>query len=592
MARIAKLSSQLVNQIAAGEVVARPASVVKELVENSLDAGAGSIRIEIENGGLRRIRVTDDGMGLDPEDLALALERHATSKVASLADLECVESLGFRGEALPSIASVSRLRLVSRSVDADCAHEVISDGFGGVEGPQPAAHPPGTGVDVHDLFFNTPARRKFMRTERTEFGHIERIVRQLALARPKVAFELIHNTRRSVCLAAAGDGVDEERRLAALLGQDFVDHAVSLVHEANGLCLSGWIALPVFSRSQADAQYLYVNGRLVQDRMLAHAVRQAYQDVLFHGRHPVYVLYLSLDPASVDVNVHPTKHEVRFREGRRVYDFVLRTLQETLAQAGPGAERAPSFAIAGSGHGEPAKVDAGVAAGQPMRLAVAQPPPPDYGVAFRRYAAMPEGVGALPPSAPALGYAIGQLHDVYILAQNDNGLVLVDMHAAHERITYERLKAAAQAQQVPSQPLLLPVSVMVASHEADLAEEAADEFAALGFELRRIGPQTLSVRRLPAALASADAATLLRDLLADLASHGRSFRLEVRLNEVLATMACHGAVRAGRRLEIAEMNALLREMERTERSGQCNHGRPTWAQIDLRTLDQFFLRGQ
>lgn len=594
MGRITRLPSQLVNQIAAGEVVARPASVVKELVENSLDAGAGRIRIDIEGAGLKRIRVIDDGVGLDPGDLALALERHATSKVASLEDLERVESLGFRGEALPSIASVSRLRLVSRLADGGHAHEVISDGSGGLEGPRPAAHPPGTGVDVHDLFFNTPARRKFMRTERTEFGHIERVVRQMALARPKVAFELIHNARSLLVLAAAEDGVGEERRLAALLGQGFVDHAVTLVHEANGLGLSGWIALPVFSRSQADTQYLYVNGRVVQDRMLAHAIRQAYQDVLFHGRHPAYVLYLSLDPEMVDVNVHPTKHEVRFRQGRRVYDFVLRTLQETLARTRPGTEAVPGFDIAAARPAGPASADTGVGAQWPMGLAVAQSPAPDYGAAFRRYAELPEGAGESPASepVPALGYAIGQLHDIYILAQNDKGLVLVDMHAAHERITYEKLKAAGESRQVPSQPLLMPVSVSVASHEADLAEEAADEFDRLGLEVRRTGPQTLSIRRLPMALAQADAGELLRDLLADLASHGRSFRLEGRINEVLATMACHSAVRAGRRLEVAEMNALLREMERTERSGQCNHGRPTWTQIDLRTLDQFFLRGQ
>ncbi|HYW93361.1 MAG TPA: DNA mismatch repair endonuclease MutL [Gammaproteobacteria bacterium] len=589
---IRRLPSQLVNQIAAGEVVERPASVAKELLENSLDAGAHQVDVDVERGGLRLVRVRDDGSGIAAHELALALDRHATSKIATLEDLEGVHSLGFRGEALPSIASVSRLRLVSRTA-AD-QHGWVLEGPDG-EDPVPAPHPPGTTVEVRDLFHNTPARRKFMRTERTEFGHLERVLRQMALSRFDVGMRLRHNEREVLDLPAATTPQEGVDRLRALLGGVFAEHALGIDYTAAGLGLRGWIGLPTFSRSQGDLQYFFVNGRMVRDRLIAHAVRQAYQDVLFHGRHPAYVLYLELSPAGVDVNVHPAKQEVRFRDGRTVHDFLFRAIERALAAA--GSERP-------SGGTLPAAVSAGHAGGTwPVRRPGAaalqasirfQEPLPGPAATPAAAWNAPAGVAEAAPEAhaPPLGYALAQLHGVYILAQNARGLVLVDMHAAHERITYERLKRAVEAGGPGAQPLLVPVSVSLSRAEADLVEGEQEALAGLGFELSRAGPETVLVRGLPAPLRDADADALLRDVVADLARHGRSSRVRERVNEVLATAACHGSVRANRRLTQAEMDALLREMERTENSGQCNHGRPTWTELDMAALDRLFLRGR
>ena len=590
------LPSQLVNQIAAGEVIERPASVVKELLENSIDAGAQSIEVDIEQGGKQRIRVRDDGIGIQQDELSLALSRHATSKIASLEDLEQISSLGFRGEALPSIASVSRLQLSSRTASVDSGWSVQGDGSDQLLKTMPIAHTPGTTVDVKDLFFNTPARRKFMRTETTEFKYIENVVRRIALSCFPVAFKLQHNQRPVFHLQGAVSQDQHERRVADLCGKAFMEQAIHINHTAAGLSLHGWVAQPTFSRSQADLQFFYVNNRMVRDKLVTHAVRQAYQDVLFHGRHPAYVLFLEIDPASVDVNAHPTKHEVRFRDGRLVHDYLFRTIHEALAQLRPGtAQVAP----------QPARsLDS-------LRLTTATGSVPTQGrmslgvqEQLSRYAALhpqPLAEASTTPDTATttaladehpLGFALAQLHGVYILAQNSAGLVLVDMHAAHERITYEGLKTAEQGEGIRTQPLLVPISLDVSQREADVCERRQDWFATLGFEIDRLGPERVMVRQVPALLREADIAALVRDVLSDLLEHGSSQRIQDSVNELLSTMACHGSVRANRRLTIDEMNALLREMEITERSGQCNHGRPTWVQVGLDELDKLFQRGR
>jgi DNA mismatch repair protein MutL len=587
---IRRLPPQLVNQIAAGEVVERPASVVKELVENSLDAGARRLEIDVEQGGMRLIRVRDDGCGIAREDLALALARHATSKIGSLDDLESVQSLGFRGEALPSIASVSRLRLSSRTADAPMGWSLVGDGRELADEPAPVAHPVGTTVEVRDLFYNTPARRKFLRTERTELGHLDEVLRRIALARPEVGMELRHDRRVLRSLRGARDRAGEEQRIAELCGPGFMEHALYVEVEAVGLRLRGWAAMPTFSRSQPDLQYLYVNGRMVRDRLIAHAVRQAYQDVLYQGRHPAYVLQLALDPRQVDVNAHPAKHEVRFREGRLIHDFVLRGVQRALAGARPAvqpATPAPAVAHALQASGVPSERQAVMPLGVREQIdgyAALHPPPGGQAEAQVTVAPLQD--------SPPLGYALGQLHGIYILAQNATGLVLVDMHAAHERITYERLKTAYAGVGIASQPLLMPVTLVCSAREAELAEEQASLFRGLGFALDRLGPESLAIRAVPALLQGADAAQLVRDVVADLLTHGASTRVGEALNAVLSTMACHGSVRAHRVLTPAEMNALLRDMEVTEHSGQCNHGRPTWVQLNLDELDRLFLRGR
>ncbi|HIP53039.1 MAG TPA: DNA mismatch repair endonuclease MutL, partial [Chromatiales bacterium] len=599
--KIHPLPPQLINQIAAGEMVERPASVVKELVENSLDAGATRIEIEVEQGGVKRMRVRDNGCGISRGDLPRALARHATSKVASLQDLEQVISMGFRGEALPSIASISRLTILSREKGGDAGWQITTAVTGDIGEPIPAAHPHGTTVEVRDLFYNTPARRKFLRTEKTEFGHIETVVKRLALAWFSVAFRLTHNGRSVLHLPPADNPARQRQRLVEVLGAAAAEQMIRIDHEAAGLQLSGWVARPTFSRSQADMQYFYVNGRMVRDKLVAHAIRQAYRDVLYHGRHPVYVLYLSLDPVLVDVNVHPSKHEVRFREGRLVHDFLFRGLGRVLAEDRPdggmqaqGSEpeqREPPKHM-------PSVPTPPLAANTPWQPSIpfrVEERGSRYQAAFRAQRPSPEKA---PESAleggsdiPPLGYALAQLHGVYILSQAVDSLVLVDMHAAHERITYERLKQAMAEEGVRSQPLLVPVTVTVSQNEAELAVSAQGLLKELGLEVGRMGAETLVVRTVPVLLQYADAERLLRDLLADLNTYGTSERIRAEIDSVLATMACHGSVRANRRLTLDEMNALLRDMERTERSGQCNHGRPTWVRLGMRELDQLLLRG-
>ena len=595
------LSSQLINQIAAGEVVERPASVVKELLENSLDSGADRIRVEVEQGGRRRICVTDNGLGMDKADLRLALTRHATSKISDLDDLEAIASMGFRGEALPSIASVSRLTLSSRTADAEHGWEVQVD-QGEIGDAQPVAMNPGTRVEAHDLFFNTPARRKFLKTDRTEFRHIDQMVRRMALGRMAVGFELRNDQREVHALPPAVTEMEQDKRLAGLLGSEFLQHAMRIHNERGGMSLRGWLAAPSFNRPQADMQYCYLNGRLIRDRVVSHAIRQAYSDVLFHGRHPAYVLYLEMDPAAVDVNVHPQKSEVRFRDSGRVHGFVQAVLSDQLAdaRAGTATTRATDARINDGGESDSRpyrqgtdREHAGALSLQMMEQAARyqgqlapRVEPTDRAPAA---ASIPPDDGTRPPP---LGYAVAQIHDTYVLAQNAAGLVLVDMHAAHERITYERLKLQSAADGIQSQALLVPETVRVSSREADLAEDHQATFAELGMEIQRQGPESLVIRRVPVALQSADTAELLRDVLSDLATHGRSRRLQQYQDELLSTMACHGSVRAGRRLTLEEMNRLLRDMEATERSGQCNHGRPTWTQLSMQELDRLFMRGR
>ncbi|MHA7817749.1 MAG: DNA mismatch repair endonuclease MutL [Pseudohaliea sp.] len=606
MGLIHRLSPRLANQIAAGEVVERPASVVKELLENALDAGADRLEIEIEGAGSRLIRIRDNGCGISADDLPLALARHATSKIDSLDDLEAVRTLGFRGEALASIGSVSRLSITSNDSGEGPGHRAASEGRDQAVTVTPAPHPRGTTVEVRDLFFNTPARRKFLRTDKTEFGHLEEVVKRLALARFDVAFELRHNGRSIQRLRPAGTEAEQGRRVAAVCGPAFLEQSLPLSREAPGLRLAGWIGLPTFSRSQADLQYFFVNGRIVRDKVVAHAVRQAYRDVLYHGRHPAYLLYLEVDPAQVDVNVHPTKHEVRFRESRAVHSLIFGTLHRALAELRPGD--GPAALAAAELAGEPAPAPsqgglglAGAAAPAGPAPGSRVPPPladrgPAPAAAFESYGRL-YGAGeavaeARDDDVPPLGYAIAQLKGVYVLAENAEGLVLVDMHAAHERITYERLKRARDSEGIRSQPLLVPEAVAVSAREAALAETHGDWFASLGFTVERAGEESLLVREVPVSLRDADVPQLLRDVLADLGEHGSSERIAAREDELLSTMACHGSVRANRRLTIPEMNALLRDMEATERSGQCNHGRPTWTRLTLAELDRLFLRGR
>jgi len=617
---IRQLPEILINQIAAGEVVERPASVVKELVENALDAGATRVDIDLEEGGVRLIRIRDDGGGIAPEELPLAVSRHATSKIASLDDLEAVATLGFRGEALPSIASVSRFTLASRrrSDEHGSALQIEGGKLGEVT---PRAHAPGTTVEVRELFYNVPARRKFLRAERTELGHIEEWLRSLALARPDVELRVSHNGKPSRRYKP-GD-LYSDARLGETLGEDFATQAMRVDHSGAGLRLHGWIAQPHYSRASTDQQYLYVNGRSVRDRSVAHAVKMAYGDVLFHGRQPAYVLFLELDPTRVDVNVHPAKHEVRFRDSRLIHDFVYRTLKEALAETragmtatGAGSEGVadaamPAYASAAAGTGY-ALAGGGGGGGMgnagwrpqqsPLGLRVADAPS-----AYAALYARPAGSdAALPPmpseqglpvtaadsGVPPLGYAVAQLHGIYILAENAEGLIVVDMHAAHERIGYERLKTAHDATGLHAQPLLVPITLAVGERDADTAEREAETLTALGFEITRSGPGSLHVRSIPALLANAEPEGLLRDVLTDLREHGQSRRIASARDELLSTMACHGAVRANRRLTLPEMNALLRDMEITERSGQCNHGRPTWARFSLAEIDRWFLRGR
>ncbi len=598
MNRINRLSPRLANQIAAGEVVERPASVLKEMLENSLDAGARRIDIEVEQGGKKLLRVRDDGSGIHKDDLALALSRHATSKIAALEDLEAIGSLGFRGEALASIGSVSRLELSSRTADgSETGWTVRAEGQQMEASLEPCQHGVGATVEVRDLFFNTPARRKFLKTERTEFTRLDEVFKRVALSRFDVQFNLRHNQRSVHDLRPAATEAEQRRRIGLVCGPGFLENSVPIEQRAAGLLLRGWISLPAFSRSQADLQYFYVNGRVVRDKIVSHAIRQAYHDVLYHGRHPAYVLFLELDPKTVDVNVHPTKHEVRFRESRLVHDFLFRSLHRELGDIKPGdrREEAPAAVPASSppeGFPEQRALPLRDAwqlrepPGEYRGAPAASPQSPDQ--LAEQYARLFGGGEETPP----LGYAIAQLHGVYILAQNKEGLIIVDMHAAHERITYERMKQALEQERLRRQSLLVPLPLAVSAAEADCAETHCESLFALGLELERVAGEAIVVRQVPALLKDADIEQLVRDVLSDLLEFGASDRLQSRQNELLSTMACHGSVRANRRLGLDEMNALLRDMEATERSGQCNHGRPTWVWQSMADLDKLFLRGR
>jgi DNA mismatch repair protein MutL len=604
--RIHLLSTHLANQIAAGEVVERPSSVAKELIENSLDAGATQIELEIEKGGITLIRVRDNGAGIHPDDIPLALSRHATSKISSFEDLTAVASLGFRGEALPSIGSVARLRVISRYLDEPQGWQFSVNAGAADAEPAPAAHPQGTTIEVRDLFYNTPARRKFLKAERTEFNHLEDVVRRIGLSRFDVGITLKHDQKQLHQWRAAADAEGRRRRVAAICGKAFVESAVEIEFEAAGMKLWGWVGLPTFSRGQADLQYFYVNGRMVKDKVIAHAVRKAYQDVMYHGRHAAFVLYLDLPASEVDVNVHPTKHEVRFREGRMVHDFLFSTLYRALGDVRPGdavatisselMHSAPRPAVISSA---PSRSYGGAASPVQSQQAFTLGVREQLSVYDRLHGATEPPLQQIttetaeaPPLDFALGFALAQLHGIYILAQNAQGLVLVDMHAAHERVTYERMKQSWAEEGIRSQPLLVPETLAVTSREVRLAEEHAGLLQQLGFELSPMGPETLLIRAVPALLRHADVRALVQDLLADLNVTGESSRVRERCNEILATIACHGSVRASRQLTLPEMNALLRDMERTERGGQCNHGRPTWVQLGMDDLDRLFLRGR
>ena len=605
---IRPLPDQLISQIAAGEVIERPSAVVKELLENALDAGATQITIRLEAGGVKRISITDNGCGIPPEQMPLSLARHATSKIASLTDLENVNTLGFRGEALASIASVSQLTLTSRSEAQAHAWQISGHASDKVT---PASGAQGTAIDVQDLYFNTPARRKFLKTEPTEFGHCAEVVRRIALARPDVRFTLNHN----------GKTVDHwqesslAQRSAQILGDEFAQARLPLDEAAGPLTLQGFVGLPTAARSRADAQYFYVNGRFVRDKLLTHAVRSAYQDVLHGDRFPSYVLRLDLDPSLVDVNVHPSKIEVRFRDSRAVHQFVFHAVSRVLARTSATAQgTAPAPMPAASGampwiQNQPRQTSFGVAQntfryGEMFRYtgSSAAGSAPD---AYPPYPSSLSALSGLSNTSAAtsitadtdaeefpLGFALAQLHGVFVLAQNRAGLVLVDMHAAHERILYEQFKQALQSESVQLQPLLIPVTLIADPVEIGTVEENGEVLAALGFDMAVLSPTTLAVRAIPALLANSDAQALARDILRDVREYGGSHVLTERRNELLGTLACHTAVRANRQLSIPEMNALLRQMEATDRADQCNHGRPTWVQLALSDLDKLFLRGQ
>ena len=587
MGSIHLLPDLLISQIAAGEVVERPASALKELIENSLDAAAKTIDVQLLQGGMKRIAVSDDGAGIARDDLALALSRHATSKIASLQDLEQVASLGFRGEALASIASIAKVSLTSRAQHAEHAWcvETNSDSQ-----PKPAAHSVGTSINVEDLYFNTPARRKFLKTELTEFGHCEETFKRLALSRRDVSFALSHNGRQLMHLPAVER--DPDARVIALLGKAFYEQSVAVSVEAGGLQLTGLAAMPTFNRSGRDAQYLFVNGRYVRDKLLSHAVRQAYQDVLHHDRHPAYVLFLALDPALVDVNVHPAKTEVRFRDGQAVHRFVFHGLEKALARSRTNVAHPEAMTADASETYQAPRWNSQLTQGE---LHVAQPAA-FYETLFagvrESFASSQANTSVAQTNLPELGFALAQLSGIYILAQNKHGLIVVDMHAAHERVMYEKLKAAANGATLASQPLLIPVTFSADSFDIATASEHTNELGEFGLDIGVLSPTALAVRSVPALLKDADAAELAKNVLAELREFGASRVLTERRNELLSTMACHGAVRANRQLTVPEMNALLREMEQIDRADQCNHGRPTWFQISIDELDRMFMRGR
>lgn len=626
--RIHALEPKLINQIAAGEIVERPASILKELIENALDAGAKNVQVEANNGGIKRLKVIDDGHGIGRQDLTLALSRHATSKIGNMADLEQIATLGFRGEALPSIASVTRLSLTSRTIDDDTGWQVTSEGNNVTTEPQPIAHPVGTTIEVRDLFYNTPARRKFLKAETTEFKHLSQVLRKMALSSHSTGFKFSHNDKLVMHLSAAT--LQDGQRVRDICGKNMIDNSHYVDESHNDMSLRGWVGLPSFSRSQVDMQYFFLNGRLIRDKTIVHAVRLAYQDVLFHGRHPVYILMMQMDPAAVDVNVHPSKHEVRFRESREVHNFIYRSVKkhvqksaleqgavtldanQRVSQPGRSAE------VVNTILGQPRHQQSFSLPEQPLSAELIasqsfqQPTqaknlghsysekPPFMKQSVQRiaenvsqpYSEKNNQNGPEQYKEQPLGYALAQLHGVYILAQNSAGLVLVDMHAAHERITYEVFKTKLASETLQQQPLLVPVSISVSVDEISAWQAQPKLFTELKIEIEQLADDTLVVRAIPDLLSNADIAQLVRDVLADVVALGQSNRIEATMHEILSSMACHGSVRANRALNLDEMNALLRDMEHTERSGQCNHGRPTWVQMDMKLLDSWFKRGQ
>ena len=590
---IRALNPHLINQIAAGEVVERPASVVKELVENSLDAGASKIQVFVESGGVARIEIRDDGQGIPKDQLELAVMPHATSKIETLEDLESVASLGFRGEALASIASVSRFRVSSKPSDQAQGYAVSNDG-GDWVGPISAAQTNGTTIVSEDLFFNTPARRKFLKTEKTEFGHIDEIIRRMALAHMSVHFELSHNHRVVRHFPAAKSPEQIMKRIGAVMGSEFIDQAIAINAQANDMAISGWIARPTFSRSQGDLQFFFVNGRLVRDRLVAHAIRQAYRDVLFHGRHPAFVLHLMVDPASVDVNVHPQKTEVRFRHSGRVHDTLFGVLHQQLAQTKPEGSSAslPKTSSFGGYPNAPSsnlnlRLHQAMGGDQLTELGKLYQSTPENtsSIVFESLATDEKGL-------PPLGFAKAQIHGVFIVAENAQGMVLVDMHAAHERIVYEEMKQAWTKDRVRSQRLLVPQRLKLPSTSVTVLETHGEALQKLGFELSQSGPNEVMIRAMPSILSQNKCLELVEQVLSELSEVGHTQLVDDAVDHLFSTMACYGSVRANRRLNIDEMNALLRAMEITERSDQCNHGRPTWVQLDMTTLDRLFLRGQ
>lgn len=585
--RIQKLSPHLANQIAAGEVVERPASVVKELVENSIDAGAFQIDIEIEQGGARLIRVLDNGNGIHADDLPLALSRHATSKLLKPEALASVMTLGFRGEALASIGSVSRLSLMSAQ-EKQTGWQVKVEGDRECE-LTPAPHPQGTTVEVRDLFFNTPARRKFLRSEKTEFDHIDELVKRIALSSFSIGITLKHNQRLIRKYIPAKNSISSTERLTSLSGSSFVEHCIHIESEGAGMKLSGWIALPAFSRSQGDLQYFYVNGRMVRDKRVAHALREAYHDVLYRDRYPAYILFLTIPPTQVDVNVHPTKHEVRFREGRLVHDFILKSVHDALSSVRPASSspctHSPIFKPA------PAhKVQEQLSLYRTLHQETPENHPDHRLDAMHPKKTTDDHHHHNALDKPPLGFALAQLKGIYILAENEKGLVLVDMHAAHERVLYEQLKTALDQQSLSIQTLLVPITLTLSEREADRAELAV--FQQLGFHLERIAIDTIVIRAVPQLLANSPIDILIRDMITDFLEHDKSSRAQELIHHLLGTLACRSAVHAKRQLSIPEMNALLRDMEKTNHSGQCNHGRPTRLELPLSELDKLFLRGR
>ena len=596
MNRINLLDQKLANQIAAGEVVERPASIVKELIENSLDAGASKIIVEVEQGGTKLLRIKDDGSGILKQDLKLALHRHATSKIAKLGDLENIDSLGFRGEALASISSVSRVSLTSKVTgdESDTGWKILTDGNVSNASLTPAAHSKGTTIEVRDLFFNTPARRKFLKKEKTEFSKIDEIIKRLALSRFDVHVSLRHNHKVIYNLLPASSELEKQRRLGLLCGSKFIENAIQIEIERPGMKLWGWVGLATFSRSQADLQYFYVNGRTIRDKIIIHAVRQAYRDILFHGRHPAYVLFLELDPSAVDVNVHPTKHEVRFRDSRLVHDFLFGSLYKSLSQVTPSDQLERSGSSAELNTAFEAKQRMSEMAGgfvTQNRLILGATEVDNSLKSRTEFSQIAE---ELPneTDVPPLGYAVAQVHGIFVLAQNKEGLVIVDMHAAHERITYERMKRALANEGLKTQTLLVPLSVALSESEVEYADDNKIALLELGLEIEKASSEAIVVRRIPALLKDSNIEQLVRDVISDFIKFGSTDLIKSHQDELISTMACHGSIRANRQLTLPEMNALLRDMEVTERSGQCNHGRPTWVFKSLEELDKLFLRGQ